>query len=517
MNTSNKAIIFDRVSSNDQRDGFSLDAQRDLANSYVNDRKLTLVKSWSVDESAATHADRKHFFEMLDFVRSNDIKNVIFDKIDRAVRNLESAVEIEKLISLGVKFHFVREHLVIDNASPSHEKMRFYLGLILATYYIDNLRGEIKKGLNARTSAGLWNHIAPFGYKNIREGKQNRASVIFDEVEAPIVKEVFELYSTGNYTLEALLDLVKVRIPNKKFSKRLIENLLTNPFYIGYLPSRKNRKPELKGAHEALVSKELWDRVQKIKGIRAANHQSFRNGIIEKPLMGLFKCGVCNRSVTGESHRKASGKVFIYYRCANLKCEQKRQSIPQATLMKQIELSFEPFSQFTPKATEAFTSALHGRLEDLDLYTQKMSGELAEKRLDIKKSIERLERLHNEGILTKMEFAEVMRIKDSALAEVKLEISAYNEADYQIFNKGLRLIELFTSIRNYMQRPGNELDKARLAKLVLLNPTLKDGTIEISYQKPFDVLLNLTSEKNWWRRGELNPRPQVIRNKALHT
>ncbi len=218
--------------------------------------------------------------------------------------------------------------------------------------------------------------------------------------------------------------------------------------------------------------------------------------------MGLFKCAVCDHAVTGESHKKASGKVFIYYHCANLKCEQKRKSISQENLMKQIERAFEPFAHFTPKATVVFTTALHGRLADLDLYTQKMSGELAEKRLNIKKSIEKLERLHKDGVLTKEEFAEVMRIKDSALAEVKLEIAAYNEADYQTFQKGLRLIELFTSIRNYMQRPGNELEKARIAKLVLLNPTLKDGTIGISYNKPFDVLLNLTSENKWWRLSQ---------------
>lgn len=125
--------------------------------------------------------------------------------------------------------------------------MRFYLGLILTTYYVDNLRGEIKKGLNARAAAGFWNHIAPFGYKNIREGKNNRAIVVLDDVEAPVAKEIFELYSTGNYPLETLVDFVKSRIPTKKFSKRLIENLLTNPFYIGYLPSRKNRNSEKRG------------------------------------------------------------------------------------------------------------------------------------------------------------------------------------------------------------------------------------------------------------------------------
>ncbi len=51
-------------------------------------------------------------------------------------------------------------------------------------------------------------------------------------------------------------------------------------------------------------------------------------------------------------------------------------------------------------------------------------------------------------------------------------------------------------MRNYMKNPGNELDKARLTKLVLSNPTLKDGTIDYDYGKLFDVLINLTSQNS---------------------
>lgn len=505
MKSVENAVIFDRVSSADQRDGFSLEAQRGLASKYVADKKLRVLRDWSVDESAANHADRKHFFQMLEYVRTNRITHVIFDKIDRAVRNLESAVEIEKLIKSGVKFHFVREHLIIDDESPSHEKMRFYLGLILATYYIDNLRSEIRKGLDTRTEQGLWNHVAPFGYKNIRQGRANRAVVIHDEIEAPIAKEVFELFATGNYPLDALVSHIKAKVTNRTVTKRLIETMLNNPFYIGYLPSRKSRGTDRKGAHEPLISRSLWDQVQKVKGIRAMNHQGSRSGAVPKPLMGLFRCGVCNHSVTGEQKRKASGKVFIYYRCANLKCEQKRKNTPQAALMGQIEAAFEPFARFTPEATKAFIESLHGRLEDLDLYTRKMSGELAEKRIEIKRSIEKLELLHAAGVLTDTELTEVRRIKESTLNEVKLEIAAYNEADNRTFKKGLRLIELLASVRNYMQRPGNELEKVRLAKLVLSNPILKDGTIQFSYQKPFDVLLDLSSKENWWRTRKVPP------------
>jgi hypothetical protein len=52
-----------------------------------------------------------------------------------------------------------------------------------------------------------------------------------------------------------------------------------------------------------------------------------------------------------------------------------------------------------------------------------------------------------------------------------------------------------------MQLEGKELEKVRLAKMVLSNPTLKDGSFQFSYQKPFDVLIDLTGSPEWWPRA----------------
>src|SRR5690606_30319690 len=162
-------------------------AQDTLGNKYARENNLKIVKSWSVDESASKEADRKHFFAMIEYIREHGVRHVIFDKVDRACRGLKSAVQIEELINeIGVKFHFTREHLVIDELSPPQEKLRFYLGIILGKYYIDNLKTEINKGLQARQDAGLWNNKAPFGYRNTRVGKSQKAIIVIDEADAEI-------------------------------------------------------------------------------------------------------------------------------------------------------------------------------------------------------------------------------------------------------------------------------------------------------------------------------------------
>ncbi len=330
-----RAVRFDRVSSMDQRDGYSLDAQRDNGTLYANKSGLKVVKAWSVDESASKEEDRVEFFDMVQFVKREGVEAVIFDKVDRACRGLKSAVLIEELMdNYNVKFHFTRENLVIDKNSPPQEKLRFNLGIILAKYYIDNLKTEINKGNEAKRKAGVWNGKAPFGYKNATIN--GRKAIVKDIKEFAAGKEAFELYASGNYGLEELAKRVGALLPHREdLTKRLIENMLSNPFYYGVMKIKGDIYP---ATHEPMISKELFDSCQKIRGIRAASSQSKKKGFIPKPLMGLIKCGECGHNITGESQKKVSGKVFIYYRCANHKCPQYRKRTNQGLVPGSVEI-----------------------------------------------------------------------------------------------------------------------------------------------------------------------------------
>ncbi len=513
MATKIKAVIFDRVSSEDQRDGFSLEAQRANAVTYAKNNGLTIVKSWSVHESASKEKDRTSFFEMIDYVKQNEIKAIIFDKVDRACRGLQSGVLIEELINEhGVRFHFTREHLVIDKDSAPQEKFRFFLGVTMAKYYVDNLKSEIKKGNEAKVKSGIWNGKAPFGYRNSKTS--GRASIAIEENEFKVGQEIFELYSTGNYGYEDLAKLANERIPGLNATKRLIESIIPNPFYYGTMMIKGKPHP---ASHVPMISKELFDACQKIKGIRAAASRSTRKGFIPKPLMGLIKCEECGHAVTGESQLKKNGKAHIYYRCANSKCPQHKKRINQDDLFAVIKQAFEPFKKWTPKATKFFIDSIHSSLGDLDLYTQKMTGELAEARMELKKRIEVLAGLRSEGKLSQAEYDAAIVVPMKLLEDNSSEIQSYQEADLMTFQRGCQIIQLFQKAYEYMHLDGNELEKIKLIKAVLSNIRMKDRTIYFDYEKPLDVLLDLTAVPVWWRRWELNPRPREFHNKALHT
>jgi len=503
MPNQKNAVLFNRVSSADQRDGFSLEAQKKLGDGYSRENHLKIIKSWDVDESASKELDRKHFFEMVDYIKANGIKEVVFDKIDRACRGMRSAVVIEELVELGVRFHFARDRLIVDKDSPSQEKLRFYLGVILGKYYIDNLKSEINKGREEKLREGHWVGKAPIGYLNFRDPSTKKSIITIDDKTAPAVQEIFELYATGNYGLTELAERLSQNVPERDFTKRTIEGMLDNPFYYGQMRIKGKIIPAV---HKPIITKELFDKCKKIRGIRASHMQTNKvASAIKKPFMGLIRCGICHHAITGEV-KKVKTRIYTYYHCANSACNGRRRNIPESVLWEQVTAAFEPFQRFTPEATEAFLNSMGNRLEDLDLYTQKQFGILAEKRLEIKKKLNEADRLFKKGILSPEEYDEVRRIRREAMNAVEGEINAYLRTDRKAFDYGRKVIETFHKAYDFMRLDSDPLKKIELVKLVLSKLSWEGGTLRYEYQNPFDVLLDLSMIPVWWRRRDVDPK-----------
>ncbi len=508
----NFAVDFWRVSSIDQRDGYSLEAQESKAAEYKKAAGLKSVKSWAVSESASKEFDRKKFFEMISFVVEHSIKNVVFDRIDRACRGLRAAVLIEDLIEAGVRFHFVRDNLVVDKHSSPSEKLRFYLGVVLAKWYIDNLKTEVKKGLNTRLAEGYFNSKAPVGYVNVRP-KFGKANLIVHAGVGEFIAECFELYKTGNYSRKDLekIGLEKVirwqdkrRVSDengnsraitveKHVTHKMLEYVLVNPAYCqcrrvdGKVVKVENAK------WPALISYETFMACQKIKGIRAAQKQLNTAVNIPKPLMQLMRCKECGHVVTGEIERKASGKTYVYYHCANHRhCSQRRINTEQRELLRQFAAAFEPFARFTPETTAAFVNTIRERAKDISLY-----------------SVQEVEDLQRQGALSTAELNSIEEMNKQEIEAAEVEIGMHLKADMRTVEVGLNIIELLRKSRDFTRLEGFELKKAQLLKSMLSNPTLKDGTVKFNYRKPFDDLLILTEGRNWSGRLGSNQRPHA--------
>ena len=231
-----KTVLFARVSSKEQeQEGYSLPAQEKLLTEYAERKNLEITKSFSISESASGRYQRKTFNEMLEYVTKNKIKVIVCEKVDRLTRNLKDAVSINEWIQEDPErqVHFVKENCVLSKESKSNEKFIWNIKVSVAQYYIDNLSEEVRKGQKEKIAQGWLPTKPPLGYKTI--GEKGHKIHVIDEGTAPLIRKMFELYATGNYSLKALLEAMHKEGLRTREGRRLqksrLHELLSHPFY----------------------------------------------------------------------------------------------------------------------------------------------------------------------------------------------------------------------------------------------------------------------------------------------
>ena len=186
-----------RVSTTKQGDhGVSLQEQHDAILRYAQRQNLQVVRSFEEQETAAKRG-RPVFSEMLRLLKHGSANGVVIHKIDRGARNLKDWADLAELIDIGVEVHFANESLDLNTRGG---RLSADIQAVVAADFIRNLREETKKGFYGRLKQGLYPIWAPIGYLD-RGGGQAKVP---DPRMAGLVREAFDLYATGNFSLPQL-------------------------------------------------------------------------------------------------------------------------------------------------------------------------------------------------------------------------------------------------------------------------------------------------------------------------
>ena len=82
-----KFCLYARVSSREQeREGYSMDAQLKSCRDYATANDLEIVEEF-IDIESAKELGRKNFGKMIDFLRENPNVGILVEKVDRLYRN----------------------------------------------------------------------------------------------------------------------------------------------------------------------------------------------------------------------------------------------------------------------------------------------------------------------------------------------------------------------------------------------------------------------------------------------
>lgn len=344
-----RAIIYVRVSSQDQMKGYSLQSQEKACREYASKNGFEVGEEdvfIEEGESAKTE-NRTQLIKLLEHCRKNKgkIDALIVHKLDRFSRRVEDHVAIKAaLYASGVSLKSVTENL---DGSP--------VGLlnehILAAFaqFDNDIRAErTTQGMKERVNSGEWAWKAPIGYINITIGDDK--TIVPDKDKAPLIKQLFEEYSTGNYTLRQLASRISrlgLRTSTgHRVSPQALKNILSNKIYMGIIESKK-WGIEKEGGFEKIVEPNLFYKVQGLgKNGKLLNLPRIK-GNPNFPLRAFAKCVGCGKPLTASFSKGRKGR-YPYYRCYRPGC--KGESFPKQELENEF---YELLKSLQPKPTIA--------------------------------------------------------------------------------------------------------------------------------------------------------------------
>jgi DNA invertase Pin-like site-specific DNA recombinase len=296
------AVIYLRVSSKEQAEsageaeGYSIPAQREACRRKASSLNAAVIEEFVDRGESAKTADRPELRGLLEFTAEQPVRYVIVHKVDRLARNRADDVAISlALKQAGVELVSVSENI---DQTPSGLLLHGIMSSI-AEFYSRNLATEVIKGTTAKAKNGGTPGRAPVGYLNVRtfiNGRESR-TVEADPIRGPLVAWAFRAYATGEWTIRRLVDELEPRglttVPRAKragkpLSVSQLHKLPRHPYHIGMVRYRGVLYP---GKHPTLVSREIWDEVQKL--LTAKNFAGEKE--LEHPhyLKGSIYCGQC--------------------------------------------------------------------------------------------------------------------------------------------------------------------------------------------------------------------------------
>jgi DNA invertase Pin-like site-specific DNA recombinase len=220
-------------------------------------------------KTATTMDKRPAFQAMLDRIRTErDVNYVIVYKLSRMNRNrIDDAFVLTRLRKYKVTLVSATESI---DETPVGQLMH---GILAAfnEYRSAEDGADISCKMGEKAKRGGTLGRAPLGYMNTRERFEGREvrTVVIDPERAPYVTLAFELYATGEYSLERLADELTTRglrtrpgrYPAGPVSDSKLGTMLRDHYYLGVIVYKGAEYP---GRHPALVSQELFEQVQAV-------------------------------------------------------------------------------------------------------------------------------------------------------------------------------------------------------------------------------------------------------------
>lgn len=511
-----RAVIYARVSTDEQTKGYSLQTQIESCKQYAAERGYVLLHIFSEDYSGAS-IDRPELNNVRDFLANENVDVVIVYDVDRLARKSIYQALIEE--------EFMRDGAVIEYVIGQYDdsdegRLQKQIRGSIAEYEKAKILERSKRGKRGKAMSGfvLVGSRPPYGYSVISE--PHKAWFEINKEEAEIVRAVFSWYLHGDESGKPLSmnaiarKLTTMGVPTRGdkhshfFKKRkqgvwaaaMIRRILGNETYTGtwyygktkMMDDGKKRKPKPKCGFgkqvgrprdewiavtvPVIIDEETFKRVA--LRIKLNAEQSDRSAKHEYLLGRRLRCAKCNYTYKGRTRHQSH-----YYYCGGK--EQSPVSLCDAPTFRGKDVDFSMWNWLAsliknPQALiaglqEKQTDAVEenqvlldrltmienqiadqevqlGKILDLYLTGDFERGMLTERKLRLENNINNLRKEHLEISST----IEKLTLTDDQISEIQEFCDGIRDRiDTADFDEKRQLLELF-DVRGKLAVENNE-------------------------------------------------------------
>ncbi|MFA6130479.1 MAG: recombinase family protein [Candidatus Omnitrophota bacterium] len=326
-----KAALYARVSTEEQKENFSLAAQIELLRKHAADNGYEIFDEYVDGGYSGTSYERPRFQRLMDDAKQGRINLILVYKVDRFFRSNKDLLNVVyELEGMGVNIRSITEPFDTTNYLG-----KFILSLFgsIAELERNTFLERSKIGKMRRAREGYYSGSSPakFGYNYIKETKK----LEINEKEAEAVRKIYEVYRQPDSSLikttRALRKLDYRAKEGSLMREDVVHDVLRDPIYTGrWYANRHGKNGTLKPREEwievkvpQIVSEEIFERSQEL--LEARKNYSERNAKYPYLLQGMVKCGDCGNTIAGTADKqfqirdgKSYGPYFkLYYRCTH--------------------------------------------------------------------------------------------------------------------------------------------------------------------------------------------------------
>ena len=252
-----RVTYYARVSSESDEQLNSLGNQISYYEDFIKRNAAWTFVPGYIDEglSGISTKKRENFNRMVEDAAEDKFDLIITKEISRFARNtLDSIQYTRQLLSAGVGVFFQNDNI---NTFDEDSELRLSIMSSIAQDELRKLSSRVKFGhQQAIKDNVVLGNSRIFGY--IKDGGR----LVIDEEQAVMVRELFELYATDEYSMKQIETIFWEKgyrnLNGKKIAHSTMANMIANPKYKGYYVGNKVKVVDMFTKKQKFLPPEEW-------------------------------------------------------------------------------------------------------------------------------------------------------------------------------------------------------------------------------------------------------------------